>query len=91
MGAAIKRGHGFAGSYSAVRRMLTEVGRNEPVDVTCWLDLEPGEAAQADFGVGPRLIHTSGRDGWRVSVHFPVEGSDSRASSDPVDEHDAHP
>jgi transposase len=58
--AALKREHGFAGSYSAVRRMLADIERHEPVDVTCRLDFEPAEAAQVDFGAGPMLIHPDG-------------------------------
>jgi hypothetical protein len=53
--AVLKREHGFSGSYSAVRRMLADIGCNEPVDVTCRLDFEPGEAARIP------------RPGWRPS------------------------
>lgn len=60
--AALKREHGFAGSYSSVRRLLIDIGRSEPVDVTCRLDFEPAEAAQVDFGAGPMLTHPDGRE-----------------------------
>jgi hypothetical protein len=33
--AALKREHGFAGSYSAVRRMLADIGRNDPGSTSC--------------------------------------------------------
>jgi hypothetical protein len=59
--AALQREHGFAGSCSAVRRMLDDIGSNEPVEVTCRLDFETGEAVQVDLGAGPMLTHPDGQ------------------------------
>jgi transposase len=53
--AALKREHGYAGSYSSVYRMLQSIGAACPPDVTVPLAFEPGEAAQVDFGTGPIL------------------------------------
>jgi len=50
---ALKRSHGFTGSYSAVRRMLQAIQAEEPVPATMILDFDPAEAAQVDFGAGP--------------------------------------
>ena len=55
--AALQREQGYSGSYSAVRRILTDIRRDEPPETTCRLDFEPGEAAQVDFGAGPMLMH----------------------------------
>ena len=54
--AALVREHGFTGHYSSVRRLIAAVGRELPPDTTVRLTFEPGEAAQADFGAGPKLI-----------------------------------
>ena len=54
--AALKREHGFAGSYSAVRRMLAVLRAELPPDVTVPLVFGPGEAGQVDFGAGPMLV-----------------------------------
>ena len=51
--AALKRKHGFQGSYSSVRRFLR--GMRRP-SATVILDFSPGETAQVDFGQGPKLI-----------------------------------
>ena len=59
--AALKRQHGWAGSYSAVRRLLADIRSNQPPETTCRLHFEPGEAAQVDFGAGPTLIHPDGQ------------------------------
>jgi transposase len=55
---ALVREHGFAGSYSAIRRFLQGLGLTEPV-ATVRLEFAPGEAAQVDFGAGPRLLDTA--------------------------------
>lgn len=57
---ALKREHGFTGSYSAVRRMLATLKREVPPDATVRLIFAPGEAAQVDFGTGPMLPHPVG-------------------------------
>ena len=55
--AALVRNHGYRGSYSAVRRFLQQLGASRgPVDATCRLSFEPGEAAQVDFGAGPTIV-----------------------------------
>lgn len=54
--AALKREHGYTGSYSAVRRMLAHLARSRPVEATVRLYFAPAEAAQVDFGAGPELI-----------------------------------
>jgi hypothetical protein len=51
---ALVRQHGFAGSYSAIRRFLQGLPDHQP-KATVILDFEPGEAAQVDFGTGPRI------------------------------------
>ena len=60
--AALKREHGFTGSYSAVVRMLHRLREAQPPDVTVRLSFAPGEAAQVDFGAGPMLPHPDGRE-----------------------------
>jgi transposase len=60
MHAALKRDHGYTGSYSAVRRMLATIKRESPPDATVRLIFAPGEAAQVDFGAGPMLQHPAG-------------------------------
>lgn len=52
---ALARNHGFAGSYSAVRRFVQSLP-NDQAKATVILDFAPGEAAQVDFGAGPKLI-----------------------------------
>ncbi|MFO1217593.1 MAG: IS21 family transposase [Burkholderiaceae bacterium] len=59
--AALKREHGFSGSYSAVVRMLQRLRAARPTEVTVRLSFAPGEAAQVDFGAGPVLEHPDGR------------------------------
>jgi len=58
---ALKREHGYTGSYSAVRRMLATVKREVPPEATVRLDFAPGEAAQVDFGAGPFLPDAAGQ------------------------------
>jgi transposase len=57
---ALKREHGYTGSYSAVRRLLAGLKRDIPPEATVRLDFAPGEAAQVDFGAGPMLADASG-------------------------------
>ena len=59
--AALKRQHGWAGSYSAVRRLVADIRRQMLPETTCRLDFEPGDAAQVDFGAGPMLVHPDGQ------------------------------
>ena len=57
---ALKRNHGYTGSYSAVRRFLKHLGAERNVTATTILDFPPADAAQVDFGAGPALVHESG-------------------------------
>jgi transposase len=59
--AALKREHGFTGSYSAVRRMLQGMRTCRPPETTVRLAFAPAEAAQVDFGAGPVLTHPDGK------------------------------
>jgi len=52
---ALVRKYGFSGSYSSVRRFVQRLSRSQPRR-TVILDFAPGEAAQVDFGAGPRLV-----------------------------------
>lgn len=58
--AALKREHGYTGSYSAVRRLLATLKRETPPEATVRLDFAPGEAVQVDFGAGPMLADAAG-------------------------------
>lgn len=51
---ALVRQYGFKGSYSAVRRFLQGLKADRP-QATVILDFAPAEAAQVDFGQGPRI------------------------------------
>ena len=53
--AALKRRHGYTGSYSSVRRFLQSLAKTTP-RVTSVLEFAPGEAAQVDFGKGPEIV-----------------------------------
>ncbi len=59
--AALKRQHGWTGSYSAVRRLVADIRHQLPPEATCRLDFNPGDAAQVDFGAGPTLVHPDGQ------------------------------
>jgi transposase len=54
--AALCREHGYSGSYSAVRRMLGVLAASRAPEATVRLQFAPGEAAQVDFGAGPKLF-----------------------------------
>jgi transposase len=54
----LEREHGFAGSYSAIRRFLQGLELETPT-ATVRLEFAPGEAAQVDFGAGPRIVDTA--------------------------------
>lgn len=53
--AALCREHGYPGSYSSVHRLLAGIRATTPPAATVPLLFAPGEAAQVDFGAGPRL------------------------------------
>ena len=59
--AALKREHGYSGSYSAVMRLIRRIYAERPPEVTVRLAWAPAEAAQVDFGAGPMLTHPDGR------------------------------
>ena len=59
--AALRRRHGYEGSYSSVARLVVALRAQEPADVTVRLSFEPGDAAQVDFGAGPVLTHPDGK------------------------------
>lgn len=59
--AALKREHGYAGSYSAIVRIVRRLRDAQPPEVTVRLEWSPGDAAQVDFGAGPMLLHPDGR------------------------------
>ena len=54
--AALRREHGYAGSYSSVYRMLRAIQAALPPQATVPLVFAPAEAAQVDFGAGPVLF-----------------------------------
>ena len=56
MYAALKRQHGFEGSYDSVQRFVKKTKDNLPPAVTTILEFKPGECAQVDFGYGPKLV-----------------------------------
>lgn len=63
---ALVRTHGFTGGYDAVKRFLRRQKKEGP-PATVMLDHKPGEAAQVDFGSGPKIVDlTTGevRDTW---------------------------
>jgi hypothetical protein len=59
--AALRRDHGFTGSYSSVVRFLHGLREARQPDVTTRLLFAPGEAAQVDFGAGP-LMRVAGSE-----------------------------
>lgn len=56
MHAALKREHGYGGSYSSVYRMIAAIRAALPPQATVPLAFAPAEAAQVDFGAGPVLL-----------------------------------
>lgn len=59
--AALKREHGYTGSYSAIVRIVRRLRDAQPPEVTVRLEWLPGDAAQVDFGAGPMLLHPDGK------------------------------
>jgi hypothetical protein len=53
---------GSDGSYSSVRRLAQKLKEQSP-DATCILDSAPGDAAQVDFGKGPKV-----KNGVRLAI-----------------------
>jgi transposase len=58
--ATLVRNHGYTGSSSSVYRFLHQLVALEVPEVPMRLTFKPGEAAQVDFGAGPRItdVHT---------------------------------
>lgn len=52
---ALVRNHGYTGTYSSVRRFVQRL-RSAAPRASCVLEFAPGEAAQVDFGAGPKLL-----------------------------------
>ena len=53
-------GHGFAASYSSVRRFLQHLDRSQPLPFRR-LEVLPGEQAQVDFGTGAPILSVDGQ------------------------------
>jgi len=51
----LERKHGFTGSYSSLRRFLQQLDQTNH-QVTSVIEFDPGDAAQIDFGQGPRIV-----------------------------------
>jgi len=61
---ALRRHHGYDGSYSALARFLQHLAAEDgPVQATSRLEFAPAEAVQVDFGAGPLITdaHTGER------------------------------
>ena len=54
--AALKRNHGYTGSYSSVYRIVVAIVGSALPDATMPLSFAPADAAQVDFGAGPLLV-----------------------------------
>ncbi|MFC1666009.1 IS21 family transposase [Pseudomonadota bacterium] len=65
---ALVRHHQFVGSYSSVYRFVRGLSAGKPPKATVQLEFAPGEAAQVDFGTGPKLIDT--RTGEQIKSWF---------------------
>ena len=61
------RNNRFAGSYASVYRFVRLLKPTQP-NATMHLEFEPAEAAQVDFGTGPRLVDT--RTGKELKTWF---------------------
>ncbi|AWN74951.1 hypothetical protein LEAN103870_16010 [Legionella anisa] len=53
--AHLQQEHGFKGSYSVVQHHM-KVLKDKQRPVTTILEFNPAEAAQVDFGQGPKLV-----------------------------------
>lgn len=53
--AALKRNHGYTGSYSSIQRFLVQLVVDQEPDVPLRLTFQPAEAMQVDFGAGPMI------------------------------------
>ena len=66
---ALVRKYDFTGSYSSVRRFLQGLKRANP-EATVMLDFQPAEAAQVDFGSGPKIIDAMSGEIISTCVNF---------------------
>jgi transposase len=64
---ALVRNHCYKGSYSSVYRFVRAI-KPVQLDGTMHLEFDPSEAAQVDFGTGPRLVDT--RTGEEIKTWF---------------------
>jgi transposase len=48
--------HGYIGSYDCIQRYIKRLKGSTSLSLTVPLHFKPGEAAQVDFGKGPRLL-----------------------------------
>jgi hypothetical protein len=58
--AALRRNHGYQGSYSSMYRMIVSIRGDRLPDATVLSSFAPGEGAQVNFGAGPMLMHPAG-------------------------------
>ena len=85
--AALKRNHGYTGSYSAVYRMIAGIRSGQVPEATMRLHFAPGEAAQVDYGAGPMLRDADGVER-RILSHQAVHAT---IRIDVVEEHETCP
>ena len=52
----LKSNFGYSGSYDSVQRFIKPLKKDDP-DLTTPLHFAPGEAAQIDFGYGPKIFN----------------------------------
>ena len=57
---ALKRNHGYTGSYYSVRRFVRRLEQATPLPFRR-LECNPGEEAQVDFGLGAPILTVEGR------------------------------
>lgn len=55
---ALKRNHGYTGSYSSLQRFLVQLTADHEPEVPLRLYFQPAEAMQVDFGAGPLITDT---------------------------------
>jgi transposase len=48
--------YGFKGAYNCIQRFVQKIKAQQPPELTVPLDFKVGEAAQVDFGKGPKLF-----------------------------------
>jgi transposase len=58
--ATLCREYGFTGSYSSVHRLIRAIRAATPAQASVALNWVPADAAQVDFGAGPKLADADG-------------------------------